>query len=250
MHRTYHGKAGLRDFLHARYSSRANIWTCKSGTKRKKSGSRYQKLISHVHTAHADYFKTLNTGESPSQAQLDQYFTTSKCQKFFGWRDLIINSLLPFSYVERPFLRRHINQKTISTYTLVSYMLRLTELVENKIAKLLPKHIALVLDGWSQDNTHYFALFALFSSLSSKGYETRLLALSQIGGECSLRANKHHEFLTFVIELYSLNWANVACLTSDNVSTNKEFSNITYLPLIGCSSHLFNLAVQDILDTE
>ncbi len=129
-------------------------------------------------------------------------------------------------------------------------MAYITALVKSRIAKLLRKHIALEFDGWIQDNTHYLAVFASFLSFNSKGKETRFLDLSKIGDECSLSSKEHHEFLMLVLELCFLNWTNIACLTGDNVSTNKALSNIIKIPLIGCTSHRFHLDVQDILHTE
>ncbi len=152
--------------------------------------------------------------------------------------------------MEKPFVLRHIKHGKVSNDTLMNSIAQLTELAEEKIVKLLPNRIALIFDGWSRDTTHYFAMFASISSLNSKGYETRLFDLSPIGDECSLSANEHHEFLTFVLELYGLNCTNVACLIGENVSTNIALTNISNILLIGCASHCFYLAVQDILHSE
>ena len=71
-----------------------------------------------------------------------------------------------------------------------------------------------------------------------------------MGDECSLSAQKHYDFLTYILGLYSKSWSNVDCLIGDNVRTKKCIANYTGLPLIGCSSHRFNLAMRDNLSDE
>lgn len=41
---------------------------------------------------------------------------------------------------------------------------------------------------------------------------------------------------------------NVIALIADNCSVNKSISNIREVPLLGCASHRFQLAVNEILE--
>ncbi|RHY17778.1 hypothetical protein DYB32_010473 [Aphanomyces invadans] len=65
--------------------------------------------------------------------------------------------------------------------------------------------------------------------------------------ECSLSADDHYDYACFVLDMFGKNWSNVVALVGDNCSTNGAFSARSKVPLIGCSSHRFNLAVNDIL---
>ncbi len=101
-------------------------------------------------------------------------------------------------------MRRHIRHEPMCTDTLMKYMAQLTKLVETKISKVLPKTIALVFDGWSQCSTHYIAVYASFPSKNDNRYDTRLLAISLLEDETSLNAEEHHQFLTYVLEVFGL----------------------------------------------
>lgn len=233
-----------------RESPHSNIYSCLCGTKRRRTGTSYQNLLSHIQSAHPEYESMLSSSDDLTQVQLDEYFSTSKSKSLFGWFDFIINGLLPFVFVEKQIIRRHVKHDPPSLSTFMKYLNLLTRHVETKIAAILPNKIALVFDGWSTDSVHYLAVFASFSSSNQNGYDTRLLTISPIGDECNLNADEHIEFLDFVLKLYGKQWADVVCLVGDNVSTNKSLSNKTGIPLIGCCSHRFNLAVKDVLRSE
>lgn len=227
-----------------------DYWRCKCGTRRKKVGSSYENLMSHIRSQHPTYKELFKCGLDVSQEQLDRYFLSEKSQAYFGWMDLIINELLPFSFVERPIARKHVKHDKICVTTFMRLMRKLTVHVEQQVAKLLPEHISLVFDGWSAGNTHYVAVFASFPANNLEGYSVRLLAFSPMGDESSLDSAEHQEFLTFVLENFSKTWQDVICIVGDNCSTNKAVANRVGKPLIGCASHRFNLAMQVLLNCE
>ena len=198
-------------------------------------------------SAHPDYLNLLSNDDELEQTRLNQYFTTNKSKNLYGWVDLVVNGFLPFNTVEQNLYRKHIRHQPVSLETFMKYMNELAVHVEKKISHLLPKRMALIFDGWSTGSTHYLAVFASLSTENENGYSNRLLTLSPMGNECSLSAQKHYDFLNHILGLYSNSWSNVDCLIGDNVSTNKCIANYAGLPLIGCSSHRFNLAVRDIL---
>lgn len=230
--------------------SNDNVFICKCGVRRKKAGSSYANLVSHVRSAHPDYAELLSSDRNITQTQIDRFFNTTKAARFFGWFDLIINALLPFSFVEKKVVREHVKHDPMSLSTFMRYLPLLTELVENKIADLLPPKIALVFDGWTAGTTHYFAVFASFPSDSNLGYDVRLLAFSPMGDECHLNAEEHVKFITYILGLYEKTWDDVCCIIGDNCNTNKAVANNASVALIGCASHRFNLAVQDLLAEE
>ena len=65
--------------------------------------------------------------------------------------------------------------------------------------------------------------------------------------EDSLTAKSLQEYLTFTLSVFNKDWTNVSALIGDNCATNKAVANSTGVGFIGCASHRFNLAVQDIL---
>ncbi len=68
-----------------------------------------------------------------------------------------------------------------------------------------------------------------------------------MGDETSLDTDEHFNFLTYILEVYQKSWSNVDALIGDNCKTNKAPSFKTKKPLIGCSSHRFNLAIRNFL---
>ena len=125
----------------------------------------------------------------------------------------------------------------------MSYLTKLTTIFEDKIIDILPKTTAPVIEGWSEGSTHYLAVYASFLSNNEYGHRTRLLTILPLENDATLSAQEHRNFLSFILDLYELSWDNVVAIIGDNVSTNKFLSNITNIPLIGCASNRFNLAV-------
>ncbi|KAG7354964.1 hypothetical protein IV203_004320 [Nitzschia inconspicua] len=209
------GKELVAAFFH-RETPNGSVWLCRCGKKCQQKGSGYTNL---------------------------------KTQKLHCWISLIVDGLLPFSFCENEMARKYMKHGSIARNTLMKYMGNLSEIVENKIAETLPLKFALVFDGWSSDdNTHYVALFATFPDPTKEHrYLKVLLSMSPMGDGDNLTAQEHHAFITDILGVYRKTWANVVCLIGDNCSTNKATATAASLPLVGCASHRFNLAVKDIL---
>ena len=156
----------------------------------------------------------------------------------------------PFLFFENSAITKHVKHDKISLSTLMHYLPRLTHHVEKKIANELPDNFALVLDGWPTDSTHCLAIFASFETTTSTKYRTRLLAFSPLSNECRLDGEEHVQFIKYVMELFGKSLDDITCLIGDNCSFNNSISLITDIPMIGCASHRFNLAVCDILGHE
>ena len=70
--------------------------------------------------------------------------------------------------------------------TLMKYLTKLTTIIEHKIVHILPKTIALVINGWSEGSAHYLTVYASFTANNEYGYETRLLPISSLENEATL----------------------------------------------------------------
>ncbi len=165
----------------------------------------------------------------------------------YAWVDLIINGMLAFNIVQNKVFRRNFKQKPTSLSSLMRILPKLTQVVEEKISSTLPDDIALIFDGWSASSTHYIALFASFPVNNELRYSTRLLSFSPLEDDSNLNAEEHISFMNYVLDLYGKSCSNVRALIDDNATVNRSISSKTDIPLIGCSSHRFNLAVNDIL---
>ena len=91
--------------------------------------------------------------------------------------NLVIGALLPFSVVESPTYRKHINYEPTSRNNLTRYLEKLTSRVDRKIAAQLPLRFAIVFDRWSNGDIHYVACYASYPSTNENGFCTELLRL-------------------------------------------------------------------------
>ncbi|KAF0744563.1 hypothetical protein Ae201684P_018845 [Aphanomyces euteiches] len=121
-------------------------------------------------------------------------------------------------------------------------MQHLTLAVESKNCFRIPECFGLCFDGWTDGTTHYTAIFASFQCLDKK--EAPLLALAPLLDDGRLDAPAHANFSRETLKIYGKSMDNVAFFVGDNCSTNGSIARLCGVPLIGCYSHKFNLAVK------
>jgi hypothetical protein len=260
----YFGKQPIKD----------NIWKCSCGIQRKcnisKSG--YNNLLTHVKQQHPDYeemFRSTQCGigtregsESGSvsvvrqisgQTSLD-FLIDSKSKTVFKWIEWIVMDEHPLTFCEKELTRSNTNLPKISTKTLKKYLLKLVVVVEKQITSLVdtaPAY-ALIFDGWSEDSTHFIGLFVAFhvaDCVSASSPHLYLLAFAPLSDGTSFTAEKHAEFIRSNLQWYNLSISKLACLIGDNCSTNKRTAEILGIPLLGCRSHRFNLAMEAYMNS-
>ena len=67
--------------------------------------------------------------------------------------------------------------------------------------------------------------------------------------ETSFTAQQHFELVEYVLSLYGKTIdAYVAAIIADNCETMKCLSNLCSLPLVGCASHRYDLAVTKYIE--
>ena len=226
-------------------------WTCKCGVVRKqKKGTGFSNLISHIQSQHEQaYADICSTSQGASSTSFTSIATWSKrTEKIHAWIEMVVEGLEPFSFVKRPSIRRNVKVASISTKTLVKYMDKLVKRVELVITDLLPEKFAIAFDGWSAASSHFVCVFATFPFSGKSGYRKCLLGFSPFEDETELAADAHIAFIDFVLSVYGKTWDNVVCFTADNCSVNKSISNKTQKAMVGCHSHRFNIALQQILN--
>ena len=107
---------------------------------------------------------------------------------------------------------------------------------------MLPSKFALIFDGWDAGDTHFLAIFASFMY---EGFRKQvLLSFSPCLDESSQTADEHLKLLESALEYYNKSLKNVCALIGDNCATNKRLASLCGIPLVGCFSHILNLAVK------
>ena len=106
------------------------------------------------------------------------------------------------------------------------------------------------IDGWTEGTHHYIGIGAAYLNFGDgckeEPVQTMLsmkpLLVDSIQG---MRAPDHLNHVEKVLESYGTKtFDNIVCLVGDNCSVNQCMTRILDVPLIGCASHKFNLAVR------
>ena len=202
----------------------------------------------HLRNQHKQELERAYECANSGQEFIPLLYTSDKTRQIFSWLEMVILTLQPFSFCENKVIGRHTKAPCIDVDTLMAYMDDLTTVVEKKLAKMIPDSFALVFDGWTHVSTHYLSIFATWGSNEETGYEVALLGLSPLENEETLSAVEHENYITYVLNLFGKSAENVACVIADNNNTNKAVADAMGASFIGCASHRFNLAVQDIIE--
>ena len=226
-----------------------NLWKCSCGkvlSQKKNTG--FTNLFNHIKSQHPEY------ASSGSQPSISSCFALapSSCKKgdnIYAWIRWICVGMKPFEFVEDPLTREFSRLQPISVTTLKKYMDLLTREVEKKKGLVLPAKFSLVVDGWTKKSTHFIGIFATYPAQNEVGYEYALLLFSPMVVETSFTAQQHMEHLEFVLQLYGKTMhENVIAIIGDNCETMKCLANLCSVPLVGCASHRFNLAVNKYME--
>jgi hypothetical protein len=200
-------------------------------------------LVSHIKSQHPDWQGVMDAKmKNKDQTHL---FVNKKASTYFAWLEWIVMDNLPFTFVEKPLTRKNTKLDPIGVTSLMKYLKKLTEEVEKKASDELPDKFGLILDGWSEGNTHYIAVFACFPKNSVT--KTILLAIAPPFDEENYDAPSHKSFIVDVLDLFEKKTENVLFLVGDNAPVNKSLSDLLGIPFIGCASHRFNLACKRYL---
>ena len=252
--------------------SETNAWKCTCGTVRKQNVKLgYTNLISHIKQTHPNYLEMFHLFQEADCARDDgksesetasvitspgtslsgqttlEYMLDSRSTNIFKWLEWIVMGELELIFCEKDLTRSNTKLQPISVKTLKKYMFKLVEAVEKKVSvkvSTAPSY-ALVFDGWSENSTHFIGLFVVHPGKEyAADPEIHLLAFAPLPDETNFTAENHVNFIKSTLEWYSLSLELLFCLIGDNCSTNKATADLLGVPLLGCRSHRFNLAVE------
>ena len=178
------------------------------------------------------------------------YLFDSHSTNVFKWLEWIVMDEHEFLFCEKELTQKNSNLKPISVKTLKKYLFKVVEVVEKKISVKVATAplFALLFDGWTEDSTHFVGLFIVYPGKTpSDDPGLHLLAFAPLLDETNFTAVNHANFIKASLEWYSLSLSHKFCLIGDNCQTNKATADILDVPLLGCRSHRFNLAVEAYL---
>lgn len=231
-----------------------HAWQCKKCMKTKSKNGGWTNLLSHLRSCvGSEYEKAYLEHQkliSSSKAASGFFIRISDREKeMYNWINFIVMKNLPVSFVQCPFTRDISRLKAVSAQTLRGHILSLLSVVKEAIKNELPSKFTLVFDGWTEGTHHYVAVAAAYMKvIDGKDVPTQtMLSLKPLLAEGikGMRARDHLDHIENVLESYDKAFRNVICLVGDNCAVNQSMARILNVPLLGCASHKFNLAVRE-----
>ncbi|OWZ19062.1 hypothetical protein PHMEG_0006747 [Phytophthora megakarya] len=113
-----------------------------------------------------------------------------------------------------------------------------------KLEKELGTLFGLMFDGWTHGGTYYVALYGVYED--DEKLRVPLLGLSPLV-DGTQTADAYVELFKNILDVYDKTRHMVGFLVGDNCNTNQAIANKMGVPLVGCASHRFNLAVNKFL---
>jgi len=180
-----------------------------------------------------------------TQRPLQEYgFVSEETTHRYQWMGWVVDRNMPISEVDNASTRAMSKWRPISSKTLRLLMMGVAAKVGASLENEMGAEFGIMFDGWSHGTMHYIGVFAVFEVDGL--LRQPLLALSPLD-EGSQDADAHIELLRTVLDVYNKTLSMVRFIVSDNCSTNQSVATKLGCPLIGCSSHRFNLAVNKFL---
>ncbi|OQR99405.1 hypothetical protein ACHHYP_06829, partial [Achlya hypogyna] len=206
-------------------------------------GKGFTNLMAHLST-HDDYRDLYREAvrSSPERINFDTYVTQLSIH-CFSWMELITSNHLPLSVVEDATYRKYVTLPAMCARTIRGIMLKVSLLVEKKIAAQLPEAFGVVFDGWSSGGSQYCCALATYSVDGST--HTPMLTFAPMPDDGDLSANAHIDFLETALEAYDRPLEAIKFLVGDNCSVNQAMSR--RMSATRCASHRLNLAVRKYL---
>ena len=154
----------------------------------------------------------------------------------------------PLSEIDNEITRRLLNRKVICSKSIPKYILNLNAIVEKKVTSEIPDRFVIIFEGWTECHTHFVANFAT-CNVNGRFHET-LTGLAPLLKEDDLGADQLFEFIKANLAFFGKSLENVVAFIDDNSPVNKKVSTDSGIPLIGCSSHKLNRAVEQWVEED
>ncbi|EGZ06982.1 hypothetical protein PHYSODRAFT_530223 [Phytophthora sojae] len=100
-------------------------------------------------------------------------------------------------------------------------------------------------DGWTHAGIHYVALYAVYETAGK--LRIPLLGMSPLEDGDQM-ADAHIKLFKNILDVYDKTSDMVGFLVGDNCATNQSIATKIGIPLVGCASHRFNLAVNKFME--
>ncbi|ETM54768.1 hypothetical protein L914_01945 [Phytophthora nicotianae] len=111
-----------------------------------KHSGRMRNLITHLRINHPTYLEDVGRG-AKDRNSLRLRVIDEAIRNIFRCYEWVVMDRLPLSLVERKMMRKNASLTPIAKKTLKTYLMRIFESVEARVAEELPATFGIVLDG-------------------------------------------------------------------------------------------------------
>ena len=234
-------------------TAKTGHWTCnKCGKDKLKSGG-WTNLLNHARSCVGPSFESdferLHHLSGKNSAITSFVIRVNETEReMYKWIEWVIMKNQPLSIVDDPLTREGMRYRPVTSKLLRQNILLLCKEMQASIKRKLPDKFALIFDGWTEGTIHYIGVSASYVTMvdSKEVVAHSLLSMRPLltGDIQGMTATDHLHHLSKTLQTYGKSDANIVCLIGDNCSVNKCTSRLLKVPLIGCGSHKFNLAVR------
>ncbi len=227
------------------------LWQCKKCLKNKAKSGGWTNLLSHLRTCvGGDYEATFLEYKKHASPVTSNFFirVSDREKEMHQWINFVVMKNLPMSFVDCPHTRDICRLRPISGRTLRRHIIALRDILKDTLQNELPPKFVVVFDGWSEGTQHYIGVAASYmKSVNGKDVAVQtMLSMEPLlsHGIQGMRAKDHLDHLSRILQSYGKDCCDILCLVGDNCSVNQSMARTLNVPLIGCASHKFNLAVK------
>ncbi|KAG3111168.1 hypothetical protein PI124_g9772 [Phytophthora idaei] len=222
-------------------------YRCKQcGNERKQLASAgYSNLIAHLAHKHPGFKAQYAASLSKTNGRLQDFgFVSEETSHRFNWMRWIVERNMPLLEVDNELTRLMSRWTSVSSRVLLNSMHDVAKKMGMTLEVTLGICFGIMFDGWSSGSIHYVAVYGVFDT--DGNLRLQLLAVSPLD-DGSQDADAHIKLFDCVLDVYNKTLDMVAFIVGDNCSTNQSIATKLDVPLVGCASHQFNLAVNKYL---
>lgn len=237
-------------------------WQCKKCEELKIRNGGWTNLLNHIGSCVGGDYETQydHVLASAGPGGMTDYFEVQLSPaetEMFGWIELLVVKNLPLSYVDCPLIRKNSKLGPKCSKTVQKYIFALVNVVRDKIKRKLPSEkFVIMFDGWTEGTDHYIGISASYTDKTGaddesgnhvSGVHSSLLSIKPLLVDeiAGMSASDHLKHISKALKMYGKDVEDILCFVGDNCSVNRRMSKDLDVPLLGCASHKFNLAVRE-----
>ena len=244
-----HNKSLVESYW-TRVSMDDTIYKCEiCGIHRKqKDKSGHGNLVGHLTSDHPDIINQLDVKQPTIEA-----FVSLKASQVYGWIDLMTLKDIPFSWSKPGETNKYLKLPTMDPRTIKNFMHKTgkeiesivrTSVIRKKNGEVVP--LVMLFDMWDDGNgTKQLGVYLCYPDKDFIHPVYYLLCCTPLIDETNSSGDNQISTVEIALTSLNLSWADIMIIIADNTTVNPSIARKVKIPMIGCQSHVLNLAVRE-----